>query len=136
MWSMVSNCILYSLSCLPLCYPMECSPPSSSIHVIYQVRITEWVAISFSRGSSWPRHWTCVSCIQAGSLPLNHQERVSNHYNGFLYSVFCDREQFKVSWYIYVSVCVCFWLFKSYHQKNEVNISCQFYIRKIETIKW
>ena len=76
----------------------------------------------------------CLLHWQGGPLPLGHQGRVSSHYNGFLYSVFCDREQFKVT-DISMSVCVCVWLFKSYHQKNEVNISCQFYIRKIETIK-
>ena len=34
------------------------SPPGSSVHGISQRRIPEWVAISFSRGSSWPRDWT------------------------------------------------------------------------------
>ena len=34
-----------------------------SVHGIFQPRILEWVAISFSKGSSWPRDWTCVSCI-------------------------------------------------------------------------
>ena len=84
----------------------------------------------------------CLLHWQAGPLPLSHQGRVSSHYNGFLYSVFCDREQFKVTDIsIYVSVCVCVcvcvcvWPFKSYDQKNDVNISCQFYVRKIETIK-
>ena len=37
--------------------------PSSSVHEISQARILEWVAISFSRGSSWPRDGTRVSCI-------------------------------------------------------------------------
>ena len=36
---------------------------SSSVHGILQARILEWVAIPFSRGSSWPRDWTRVSCI-------------------------------------------------------------------------
>ena len=35
----------------------------SSAHGIFQARILEWVVIFFSRGSSWPRDWTCVSCI-------------------------------------------------------------------------
>ena len=39
-------------SCLTLCDPMDCSLPGSSVHGILQVRILEWVAISFSRGSS------------------------------------------------------------------------------------
>ena len=34
---------------------MDCSPPDSSIHGIFQARVLEWVAISFSRGPSWPR---------------------------------------------------------------------------------
>ena len=34
------------------CDPMDCSPPGSSLHEILQVRMLEWVAISFSRGSS------------------------------------------------------------------------------------
>ena len=41
---------------------MDYSPPASSVHEISQARILEWVAISFSRGSSQPRDWTCVSC--------------------------------------------------------------------------
>ena len=43
--------------------PVDCSPPSSSIHGILQARILEWVAISFSRGSSQPRDRTQVSHI-------------------------------------------------------------------------
>ena len=46
-----------------LCNPMDCSPPGSSLHGILQARILEWVAISFSRGSSQPRDRTWVSCI-------------------------------------------------------------------------
>ena len=38
---------------LYLCNPMDCSPPASSVHGIVQGRILEWVAISFSKGSSW-----------------------------------------------------------------------------------
>ena len=52
-----------SLSYVRLCNPMDCSPPSSSVHGILQARILEWVAISFSRGSSQPRERIQVSCI-------------------------------------------------------------------------
>ena len=45
------------------CDPMNCSLPGFSIHGILQSRILKWVAISFSRGSSWPRDQTRVSCI-------------------------------------------------------------------------
>ena len=44
-------------------WPMNCSPPNFSVHGILQARILEWVAISFSRGSSWPRDLTQVSHI-------------------------------------------------------------------------
>ena len=47
-----------------LCDLMDYSPPGSSLHGILQARILEWVAISFSRGSSSrPRARTCISCI-------------------------------------------------------------------------
>ena len=52
--------------CPSLCDPMDCSSPGSSVHGILQARILEWVAMPFSRGSSWPRDSTCdsyVSCI-------------------------------------------------------------------------
>ena len=42
---------------------MDCSPPGSSVHVIFQARVLQWVAISFSRRSSWCRNWTWVSHI-------------------------------------------------------------------------
>ena len=45
---------------------MDCSPPGSSVHEILLARILKWVAISFCRGSSWPRDWTWVSCIAGG----------------------------------------------------------------------
>ena len=50
-------------SCLTPCNPRDSSPPGSPIPGILQARILEWVAISFSRGSSQPRDWTWVSCI-------------------------------------------------------------------------
>ena len=50
-------------SCPTLCDHMDCSPPGSSVLGISQTRIVEWVANSFSRGSSQPKDQTCVSCI-------------------------------------------------------------------------
>ena len=50
-------------SCPTLCDPMDCSPPGFSIHGIFQAWVLEWVAISFSRGSSRPRDWNWVSRI-------------------------------------------------------------------------
>ena len=42
--------------------PLDCSPPGPSVHGILQVRILEWIAIPFSRGSFWPRDQTLLSC--------------------------------------------------------------------------
>ena len=50
-------------SYLALCDPINCSPPGPSVPGILQARILEWVAISFSRGSSQLRNWTRVSCV-------------------------------------------------------------------------
>ena len=58
--------------CPTLWDPMDCSPPGSSVHGILQARILEWVAISFSRGSSPPRMKPMSHALQADSLPLNH----------------------------------------------------------------
>ena len=53
-------CVLFSLT---LCYTVDYNLPGSSVCGIFQARILEWVAISFSRASSWPRDWICVSSI-------------------------------------------------------------------------
>ena len=50
-------------SCPTLCSPMGCSPSGSSAHGILLARILEWVAMPSSRGSSWPRDQTGISCI-------------------------------------------------------------------------
>ena len=63
-------------SCLTLCDPMDRSPPRSSVHEILQARILKWVAIPFSRASSWPDfHLTEPAFLRSpelagGSLPL------------------------------------------------------------------
>ena len=56
-WSEVAQ------SCPTLCDPMDCSLSGSSVHGIFQARVLEWIAISFSRGSFQPRGWTQISCI-------------------------------------------------------------------------
>ena len=45
--------------CQTLCNTMDCSLPGSSVHEILQARILEWIAMSSSWGSSWPRDQTC-----------------------------------------------------------------------------
>ena len=55
--------VVQSLSRVWLCSSMDYSPPGSSVHGINPARILEWVVISFSRGSSWPKDQTQVSCV-------------------------------------------------------------------------
>ena len=63
-----------SLSRVRLWDPMDCSPSCSFVHVIFQARVLEWVAISFSGGSSLPRDRTQVSHIVSKTLyRLSHQ---------------------------------------------------------------
>ena len=50
--------------CPTLCDPVDC------VHEIFQARVLEWVAISFSRGSSLPRDWTWVSCFAGRFLTV------------------------------------------------------------------
>ena len=57
---------LVAKSCPTLCNPMDFSLPGSSVHGISQARILEQVATFFSRGSSWCRDRTWVSCIAGG----------------------------------------------------------------------
>ena len=75
-WSFYHICEMSEVAqlCPTLCDHMGCSPPGSSVHGIFQARVLEWVAISFSRGSSQPRDWTQVSCIVSETLyHLSHQ---------------------------------------------------------------
>ena len=68
-----SKKVLVVQSCPTLCDPMDCSPPGSSVHGTLQARILKWVAIPFSRLSSWPRHWTGSLHCRPILYRLSHQ---------------------------------------------------------------
>ena len=55
--------VLVAKLCPSFCDPMNYNPQGSSVHGISQARLLEWVAISFSRGSSQTRDRTCISCV-------------------------------------------------------------------------
>ena len=68
-WLLISSChptpligCLVAQSCLTPCDPMDCSPPGSSVHGIFQARILEWAAVSFFRVYFWSCDWTHISC--------------------------------------------------------------------------
>ena len=70
--SCLCSCLVIQ-SCLTLCIPLDSSLPGSSVLGIFLARILEWVAISYSRGSSQPRDWTCISWISCtGEWILYH----------------------------------------------------------------
>ena len=66
-------CVLSHSVCRTLCDPMDCSPPSISVHEILSARIPEWVAIPFSRDPPNPGIEPESPALQADSLPLGHQ---------------------------------------------------------------
>ena len=86
--------VLVTQSCPTLFDSMDCNPPGSSVHGILQARILEWVAISFSRGSSWHRDWTrtfCISCIGRWNLYncATWEALYDTHYPLKYYTVTC-----------------------------------------------
>ena len=80
---------LLTQSCPTLCNPRDSSPPGSSVHGILQARM---LAISFSRGSSWPRDQTCISCVSctAGRFftPMSHLRNDTTFFLFFSYLTF------------------------------------------------
>ena len=77
--SQVGVCSVVQL-CLTLCDPVDCRPPGSSVHGIFQARILEWVAISYPRGSSRPRDQTRISCVSCiGKWILYHCTTWESH---------------------------------------------------------
>ena len=95
---------------------MDWSPPGSSVQGIFQARILEWVDIFFSRGSSWPRDWThvsCISCIGRQILPrLTTWETLSIWYPGYvsvppLFGIFCRIKPFLLILLLYSVLWVC-----------------------------
>ena len=70
--------------CLTLWDPVDCWPPDSSVHGILQARILEWVYKLSSRGSSWLRYWTPVSCVSCiGRRVLYHYCHLGSLYTRY-----------------------------------------------------
>ena len=88
--SSVYDVVIKSLSHVWIfCDPMDCSPPDSSVQGIFEARILEWVAISFSRGSSQPRDQNQVSHIAGGFFTSWDTREAHWHY--LLYQRICLR---------------------------------------------
>ena len=76
-----------------LCNPMDYSPPGSSVHGIFQARILEWVAISFSRRSSQPRHQTHI--LMSPALAIGFFTTSTTCTSVDICAVYRDRKQVK-----------------------------------------
>ena len=63
------SCFIHCLLWL-FCKPTDCSPRGSSVHEISQARILKWVVISSSRGFSWPRDQTHISCVSCNGRQI------------------------------------------------------------------
>ena len=99
----VCVCALVAQSYLTLCDPMDCSLPGSSIRGIFQARILEWIDISFSRGSSWPRDQTQVS-----------------HIAGKHFTIWASRGAVIMNWIFHLDqyTCIWVWLLNSLRKYN------------------
>ena len=138
-WLWKKDCEV-SQSCLTLCDPMDCSLPGSSVHGILQARVLEWVAISFSRGSSQPRDWTRVSHIEGRCFNLwaTREARLSGFWRSFLYSSYVYSCYLLISStsvrsipflsYIYFPLIIAkSWHLENFHcfEAEDGNVSCK-----------
>ena len=109
--------LLHMCMCAQLlsCNSMDCSPPGSSVHWVFQA-ILVWVVISFFRGSSWPRDQTHISCISRQILyHWATWKTLFLHVTNKLYFLF---------FHLLLSSIHIKWLFflmtkSSYHTKND-----------------
>ena len=114
-WSEVAQ------SCPTLCSPVDFSPPASSVHGILQARILEWVAISFSRGSSRPRDRTQVSRIAGRHFLLNSCKSnfLLKGSNIFSYAYWID--VFLIQCFCWSMLPICFSAMKMDHLSCHIN---------------
>ena len=99
LWRTVFGCCLVAVSCNPL----DCSPPGS-VHGILQARILEWVVISLSRRSSWPRDRTPSSALAGGfTEPSGKPIYIYTYYSHFLYLFICQQTlAISTSWLLWI----------------------------------
>ena len=76
-----------------------CSPPYSSVNGILQARVLEWAAMPSSRGYSWPRDQTRVSCIAGRFFTIWATRESPSTHKG---SVYLNNDRLKIQWYIFL----------------------------------
>ena len=113
--------VLVAELCFVISWTVACQ--ALSVLGILQARILEWVAISFSRGSSWPRDRTCVSCIGRGIL--YHGATREAPEKGLIY--FVSIEYFPtldISYKWNLAICGLLWLASFNYQVFKVSRYC------------
>ena len=93
---------------------MDCRLPGSSVQRIFQATVLEWIAISFSRGSSWPRDWTQVSYIVDTRFTVWATREVIHSFNSACVDIYV------LSKYEYARTCVSrkWWVLNNMCQMN------------------
>ena len=92
-WSEVNSLSHVRLFSTPWTVAYQASPSKGfSLHGIFQARVLEWVAISVSRGSSWPRDWTWISHIPGKRLTSEPPKEISKSYQHIFQQKFCRPE--------------------------------------------
>ena len=94
-------------SCPTLCDHTDCNLPGFSVHRMFQARVLEWVAVSFSRRSSRPRDWTRVSRIVGRHFyHLSHQGRSLTTLFKPKYIMFLKKSPKLIRrWYFFNPIC-------------------------------
>ena len=116
---------------------MHCSPSGPPVRGIYQVRILEWTATAFSRGSSWHRDRTCVSCIgrwilyhwatreahifdTVGQIQSNHQDIFEREHIFPMGKIFFNLEIRKFD----NTISKCRDIYRKFTTKLEIDVWC------------
>ena len=95
--------LLFWLSCVQLfCDPRDCSPPGFFVHGIFQARILEWVAISYSRGSSQPRGQTLLSHL--GKFSCANSAYITTEQTRKVYCITFQTPWFSIHNTVYLSL--------------------------------
>ena len=140
--------MLVAQSCPTLCNPMDWSSPGSSVHGILQARILEWVTIPLSRGSSQPRDWTRVSCIEGRFFTVWATREdclmsfISSHIQFIWISLIVSNMSFhgQLSW-VGIQKCLHYWVSLScllsllFQQSSSLHLfpPCNWFVGKSES---
>ena len=117
--------VLAAQSCLTLCDSMDCNPPGSLVHGILQARILEWISIPFSRGSSWPKDQTLVSCITGVFFTISRMQNILlTNANGKMMRGSIDLRLHQTH---YMELAL-FWLKEPFKEKNKLIMEIKYYL--------